>query len=180
MVFAGLNYLAVLVAAVAGFAFGGIWYGVLFGKRWRAIVGVDAFKPRPTQMLIAFVAHLLMAWMLAGVVGHLGEVTITRTLISAAFLWVGFVRTDDDDRQSPLPIISLVVDCHRRRSLARRVTRDGPCNRVAWRLISYALRNARTALFHWSGCSKNGRWPHFSKVSSVARGIFLDASTAFA
>ena len=93
MVFAGLNYLAVLVAAVAGFAFGGIWYGVLFGKRWRAIVGVDAFKPRPTQMLIAFVAHLLMAWMLAGVVGHLGEVTITRTLISAAFLWVGFVLT---------------------------------------------------------------------------------------
>ena len=93
MVFAGLNYLAVLVTAVAGFAFGGIWYGVLFGKRWRAIVGVDAFKPRPTQMLIASVAHLLMAWMLAGVVGHLGEVTITRTLISAAFLWVGFVLT---------------------------------------------------------------------------------------
>ena len=44
-------------------------------------------------MLIASVAHLLMAWMLAGVVGHLGEVTITRTLISAAFLWVGFVLT---------------------------------------------------------------------------------------
>ena len=42
MVFAGLNYLAVLVTAVAGFAFGGIWYGVLFGKRWPGSLDTSA------------------------------------------------------------------------------------------------------------------------------------------
>ena len=91
MEFHGINYLAVLVAAIAGFAFGSLWYGVLFGKPWRAIVGIEAFQPKPAPMLITFVAQVVMAWMLAGVVGHLGEITVVRTLISAAFLWVGFV-----------------------------------------------------------------------------------------
>jgi hypothetical protein len=34
-----------------------------------------------------------MAWMLAGVLGHLGQVTIRNGVISAAFLWFGFVLT---------------------------------------------------------------------------------------
>ena len=93
MEFQGLNYLAIPVAAVAGMAFGALWYGVLFGRPWRAIVGIDSFQPKPTPMIIAFVAQLVMAWMLAGVVGHLGEVTVMRSMISAAFLWVGFVLT---------------------------------------------------------------------------------------
>lgn len=35
MAFAGISYLAVLAAAIAAFAFGALWYGVL-GKRWQA------------------------------------------------------------------------------------------------------------------------------------------------
>ena len=34
-----------------------------------------------------------MAWMLAGVIGHLGAVTVQNGVISAAFLWFGFVFT---------------------------------------------------------------------------------------
>jgi hypothetical protein len=34
-----------------------------------------------------------MAWMLAGVVGHLGAVTLVNGVISAFFLWLGFVIT---------------------------------------------------------------------------------------
>jgi hypothetical protein len=36
-----------------------------------------------------------MAWILAGVIGHLGpgQVTIRNGIISAAFAWVGFVAT---------------------------------------------------------------------------------------
>jgi hypothetical protein len=36
-----------------------------------------------------------MAWVLAGVIGHLGpgEVTLRNGIISAAFVWLGFVIT---------------------------------------------------------------------------------------
>jgi len=34
-----------------------------------------------------------LTWMLAGVMGHLGELTIKNGVISAAFVWFGFVIT---------------------------------------------------------------------------------------
>lgn len=93
MAFAGISYLAVLVAAVAGFAFGSVWYGLL-GKRWQAALGMtEPPKMTPAPMIIAFVCQLVMAYFLAGVIGHLGEVTIGRALITAVFLWLGFVIT---------------------------------------------------------------------------------------
>lgn len=93
MQFAGLNYLAVLVAAVAGFGFGAAWYGI-FGRPWMAAAGLtDEPKPSAGLFIIAFVCQLVMAWILAGVVGHLGDVTLSRAVISALFLWVGFIAT---------------------------------------------------------------------------------------
>ena len=34
-----------------------------------------------------------MAWVLAGVIGHLGDITIGRSVVSAAFIWLGFVAS---------------------------------------------------------------------------------------
>ncbi|MFL5111241.1 MAG: DUF1761 domain-containing protein, partial [Microvirga sp.] len=42
---------------------------------------------------LAFVADVVMAWVLAGMVGHLGAVTIRSAVISALFIWGGFVLT---------------------------------------------------------------------------------------
>ena len=93
MTFAGISYLAVLIAAVAAFAFGAAWYGVL-GKRWMAAVGMtEQPTPSPAPFIIAFVCQLFMAWMLAGVIGHLGDVSITTSLLSAVAVWGGFVLT---------------------------------------------------------------------------------------
>lgn len=36
-----VNWIAVLGAAIVGFAIGAIWYGPLFGKRWAALHGID-------------------------------------------------------------------------------------------------------------------------------------------
>ena len=46
-------------------------------------------------MFTAFVGQLLMAWVLAGLIGHLGEgqVTLSNGIISGAFVWLGFVAT---------------------------------------------------------------------------------------
>lgn len=102
MDFAGINYLAVLVAAVAAFMFGGAWYGVL-AKQWMAAAGIDKAAVEASHkaggttrhLIVTFVAQLVMAWVLAGVIGHLGagEVSLGNGIISGAFVWLGFVAT---------------------------------------------------------------------------------------
>jgi hypothetical protein len=67
-----INYLAVVVAAVAGFLLGWGWYSV-FGKVWMAGLGKskeDCDKPMPVvPLVVAAVACLVMAYMLAGLMG---------------------------------------------------------------------------------------------------------------
>jgi Protein of unknown function (DUF1761) len=106
MAFAGMNYLAVVLAAVAAWLLGAAWYGVL-AKPWVAAQGktMEEFKAQQEEMragalayapfMIAFLAELAMAWMLAGVLGHLGpgQVTLRNGVITAFFLWLGFVVT---------------------------------------------------------------------------------------
>ena len=58
----------------------------------------EANKGRPADWLpylLAFIAELVMAWVLAGLLGHLGsgQVTVWNGIVSAAFVWLGFVAT---------------------------------------------------------------------------------------
>ncbi|MBT5647008.1 MAG: DUF1761 domain-containing protein [Rhodospirillaceae bacterium] len=99
MEFAGTNYIAVVVAAIASFAFGSIYYMVL-GRHWRAAIGkteeqMKADGMKPSVFIVAALAQLVMAWVLSGIIGHLGtdQVTVVNGLISAGFVWVGFVAT---------------------------------------------------------------------------------------
>ena len=98
MAFAGMNYLAVIVAALAGFGVGAVWYGV-FGKAWLDALGKseDDIKGSGAAQALPFVtglvADLVMAIMLAGLMGHLGNISIHGGLITGLFVWVGFVIT---------------------------------------------------------------------------------------
>ncbi len=94
MAFAGMNYLAVAIAAAASFALGAAWYGV-FAKQWMAAAGVTQ-ETRNTGKSIYLVAagcQLVMAFLLAGAIGHLDRADIPGAPITAAFLWLGFVMT---------------------------------------------------------------------------------------
>ena len=94
MEFAGINYLAVGVALVASMIIGAVWYGI-FAKPWMAAAGIDADKleQKPSLYIIAIICQAFMAWMLAGVIGHLGTTTIGGGLITALFCWAGFIAT---------------------------------------------------------------------------------------
>ena len=76
-----VNLLAVFLGALAFFAVGAVWYGVLFGKAWRRLTGVTdemvanggppvgpdrVRNPTWLIMLLAFLFELLIALM----VGH--------------------------------------------------------------------------------------------------------------
>lgn len=123
MNFAGLNTVAILIATAASFLFGGVWYG-LFSKQWMAAANVDfetltknSKSPALTPYLIAFAALLVMAVMLAGVIGHLGpgSVTLGNGLISGALIWLGFVATSlavNHAFQGAKPTLTLIDGGH--------------------------------------------------------------------
>ncbi|MFT5440685.1 MAG: hypothetical protein ACI9MJ_002559 [Alphaproteobacteria bacterium] len=98
MHFAGMNYLAILVAAAAGFIFSFAWYASL-GKQWMAAVGKseDALKQggMAGPLVVSVVAQLVIAFMLAGTLGHLGtgQMTIKGGVLTGAMIWFGFVMT---------------------------------------------------------------------------------------
>lgn len=97
---APINHLAVVVAAVAGFLVGWGWYAV-FGKVWMQGLGKTKDQAMPlVPLVIAGIACLVMAWMLAGLMGHLGDISIRRGAISGAFVWVGFVLTTTATNQA--------------------------------------------------------------------------------
>jgi hypothetical protein len=96
--FAGINYLAVIVAAIASFGFGALYYMAL-ARPWMAALGKTEAElranPSKTPFVVSAVAELVMAWMVAGVLGHLGtgQVTVLNGAITGVFLWFGFVLT---------------------------------------------------------------------------------------
>ena len=97
MSFTGVNYLAVIIATLAGFGLGTVWYMVL-AKPWMHAVGkTEADRPQGgAQVLlfaIAIVALFVMALMLAGLMGHIGDITVRGGTVSGFFVWLGFVIT---------------------------------------------------------------------------------------
>lgn len=102
MTFAGVNYLSIVIAAVVAWVAGAAWYMSL-GKVWMAALGktpeqIEACRKQPPpylQFILAFVAVLVMGWVLAGLIGHLGagQVTLKNGVVSGAFCWLGFVIT---------------------------------------------------------------------------------------
>ncbi len=97
MDFAGVNYIAVVVAAVASFFVGWPWY-MTFGKPWARALGKDPDnppKPEPKPFIVLGISLLFMAFVLAGVIGHLGkgQVTLSNGIISGIIIWAGFVVT---------------------------------------------------------------------------------------
>lgn len=92
--------LTILLAAIAGWLTGAVWYGV-FGKLWMAALGKTKDEMCANQgtpafylpFVIAFAASFVMAWTLNGIMHHVGAITVRSGLISGAFIWFGFVLT---------------------------------------------------------------------------------------
>lgn len=99
MAFSGINYIAVIIATLAGFGLGAVWYMVL-GRAWMRALGKtedeisrDQGAAKALPFIIALVALFVMALMLAGLMGHLGDVSVRGGVISGLFVWIGFVIT---------------------------------------------------------------------------------------
>lgn len=90
-----INYLAVLVATVAGMVIGSVWYGPIFGSTWMRILGKrkeDLRQPGPAMLGMA-IATLVMAYVLAHFVGYMNAATAWEGAQVALWIWLGFLAT---------------------------------------------------------------------------------------
>lgn len=94
-----INYIAVLVSAVAAMVLGSLWYGPLFGKRWMKYMGwtkekMDSMKKGSNMNVnygIQAVGALVLAYVFAHVISFSGATTITAGLQGGFWMWLGFV-----------------------------------------------------------------------------------------
>lgn len=93
-----VNLVAVVLAAMAGFGFGAVWY-ILLGTHWLNGLGTTPEKQRErldgrlSPFVVSAVALLLMALVLDGFIELLGGPTVRRGFLVGLFIWLGFVLT---------------------------------------------------------------------------------------
>jgi len=89
------NYLAIVVAAIAYFLLGGLWYGVLFHKAWMNLEQMTIEQARGVShvipYIVSFLLELLVAYSLAQLCIWRNANTASRGASVGALVWVGFV-----------------------------------------------------------------------------------------
>jgi sterol desaturase/sphingolipid hydroxylase (fatty acid hydroxylase superfamily) len=97
----GVNYVAVIVAAVVSMVIGFFWYSEsLFGKHWmkymkftKKDVNKAKEKGMGKTMLTMFITTLIMAYILAHFIKILGIDTMSGGVQVAFWIWLGFLAT---------------------------------------------------------------------------------------
>ena len=92
-----VNYLAVIVAAVAVFVLGWLWYSpLLFFKPWMRLRGMDpdaamaGAKMPGGKLVVELVRCLVVAYIIARFVALLGVASLFGAVHFGLFVWIGF------------------------------------------------------------------------------------------
>ena len=90
-----INYAAVVVAAVAYWLLGAVWYGVLFSKPWMALENISMEQAKSINPVLPYVVtlvlNLLIAYSLAQICIWRNANTIGRGASVGVLLWIGFI-----------------------------------------------------------------------------------------
>ena len=103
MAFVTVNWLSIVAAAVAAWLFGGIYYSAT-SKFWLAAQGKTMEQCQAEQaaksgvakvapFIVVFIAEIIIAWALYGLLVHMNAFTLRGGVISAVLCWFGFVVT---------------------------------------------------------------------------------------
>jgi hypothetical protein len=105
-----INYLAVVVATVANFFLGFLWYTPLFGKAWAKELGINATGQPPAGLLVrglimGLIGNFLMAYVFAHnmaawtFVPDMDQMSTAGIIFSSGiFTWLGFYMPVDLNR----------------------------------------------------------------------------------
>ena len=92
-----MNWVAIVIAAIAQFIIGWIWYGPLFGKTWMSMMGMSqqsmSREGMGKTMTLTFIGSLVTAAVLSMLVGWMGAKTLGAGIAAGFWAWLGFVAT---------------------------------------------------------------------------------------
>lgn len=91
-----MDITALLLAAVAAFAVGMVWYTVLFGKAWRRLMNVPEgakMSAMGTTFVAGFVIELVRAYVMLKIVAAMGAFSVSTGLEAGFWVWLGFTAT---------------------------------------------------------------------------------------
>jgi len=87
----GVNYLAVILAAIAAVAIGILYYGILgLGDRQSRMLGATPARPGPVQVATGLVVSVVNAWVIALLSLNLGASSVVDAILLGALVWLGF------------------------------------------------------------------------------------------
>ena len=90
-----VNWIAVLVGALAGFMVGGIWYGPIMGKKWMGAVGLSEEQIRQGNMGViyggAFAFSIVASWTMAHTFATYDDLSATVKILTAFGVAIGFI-----------------------------------------------------------------------------------------
>lgn len=89
------NYAAIVVAAVAYWVLGAVWYGVLFSKPWMALEHMTDEQARSMNPVLPYVITLILNLLIAYVLSQIclwrNATTAGRGAAIGVILWVGII-----------------------------------------------------------------------------------------
>jgi hypothetical protein len=100
-----INHLAVILAAVAFFILGFVWYALLFGSMWSKLANYTPHSTglNPMVMVATFVLDLIMAYIIGIALAKAADTTAKDGIqfglfmslgLVAAFMLIGYLNTD--------------------------------------------------------------------------------------
>lgn len=87
---------ALLLAAVASYAIGAVWYGLLFRAPWRRLTGVSGEASRgemARSMALGFVLDLVKAYVMLRIVASMGAYSVATGVEVGFWAWLGLAFT---------------------------------------------------------------------------------------
>jgi Protein of unknown function (DUF1761) len=92
-----INYLALVVAAIARFLFGWLWYSpLLFGKSWMSLTNCDPEEMKRRMPVLAsldLISNFVMAFVLVHAVHYAAARNAGQGAAVGFFNWLGFIAT---------------------------------------------------------------------------------------
>jgi hypothetical protein len=97
-----VNWLAVVVSAIAAMVIGSVWFGPMFGKKYMAAMGMNQMSPEQQAAMkkgmaklyiVQFISAIVMAAVLDIFIAKSGNLNVMHGIKVALAAWLGFTVT---------------------------------------------------------------------------------------
>jgi Protein of unknown function (DUF1761) len=92
-----LNWIAIVIMTVISFIFGHLWFGVLFGKQWQRIHGMDCMDEKAKKAMMKGLWKIMMTELISTFLIIVGLACVIRAvpeysgIKTALMVWIAFI-----------------------------------------------------------------------------------------